>query len=112
MAYQAAAAKFGTVDHNGTTLALTQQAYSDNYGTDGGVRYYAAAVDADCNEYCVEWDTTAAWNDAVESMHEAEQAVSQAGGIGKPDYDSADVSMVEDESNACAWATPAGIKAL
>ena len=50
MDYQSASAKFGTVEHNGVTLALTQQAYANNYGTNGGERYCATLVDEVADE--------------------------------------------------------------
>ena len=96
MDYQSAAAEFGTVEHNGMTLALTQQAYVNNYGTDGAVRYYAAAIDTDGNDYRVEWDTTARW-DAAEAAHKADPENNDA---------------PEDESLACDWDSPAEITAL
>ena len=96
MDYQAAAAKYGTVEHNGTVLALTQQAYAENHGTDGGVRYYAAAIDAEGNEYRVEWDTTAAW-DAITKAYWA---------------DPENAPTPDDESLACDWTAPAAVIAL
>lgn len=94
--HQAAAAKFGTVEtSDGTTLALTQQAYADNHGTDGGVRYYAGAIDEDGNAYRVSWDTTAAW-DAREAAYRA---------------DPENAAPAEDESDACDWSAPAEIVA-
>lgn len=93
--YAQYAAKFGAVEHNGLTLALTQQAYVSNYGTDGGVRYYAAAVDAEGNEYRVEWDTTPAWDEADEAAQNGD-----------------DNGYCDDESNACDWDTPAKVTAL
>ena len=96
MNYQAAAAKFGTVTHEGVELALSQQAYADNYGTDGGVRYFAKAIDVDGNEYRVSWDTTAAW-DANEAAYQAD-----------PESNTPN----EDESEACDWTSPAEVVAL
>lgn len=61
-AHRVAAKKFGTVEHDGRTLALTQQAYCDAYGTDGTVCYYASAVDDEGGTYKVRWDTTADWD--------------------------------------------------
>jgi hypothetical protein len=48
---------FGDVTHNGITVHLTQQAYAENCGTDGGVYYQAKGVDNDGNEYRVTWST-------------------------------------------------------
>ena len=93
MTYQDAAAKFGTVDHNGATLAITQVAYMDNYGTDGGVRYYAKAIDAEGDAYLVAWDTTVAWDERCATAAETGDAL-------------------DDESDACDWGAPASIKAV
>ena len=50
-------AKYGTIDHNGKTLTLTQQAYLDGDGSNDCEGYYsAAAVDADGNDYKVRWE--------------------------------------------------------
>ena len=57
------AADYGTVTFNGVLYTLTQDAYCDNYGTDGGVRYYAHATDAAGNKYRVAWDTTIEWDE-------------------------------------------------
>ena len=89
-----AASEFGTVEHNGVELALTQQAYVN--GTDGAVRYYAAAIDTDGNDYRVEWDTTARW-DAAEAAYKTDPANNDA---------------PEDESLACDWNNPVEITAL
>jgi hypothetical protein len=72
---------YGSVQYNGQTLAMTQYAYCDNYGTYGAVRYYAQAKDADGNVYRVAWDTTAEW-DALEPEDRT------------------------DESDACDWSAP------
>ena len=43
---------FGTVQHAGKTLNLTQNAFLDCDGSSTGQRYYsAAAIDSDGNEY-------------------------------------------------------------
>lgn len=83
--------QYGTVTHSGKTLTLTQQAYVSNNGTDGGVRYYAAAIDADGNEYMVAWDTTPAWDERLAANDESDSF---------------------DESEACDWDTPADIREL
>ncbi len=67
---------FGTVQHAGKTLNLTQNAFLDCDGSNNGERYYSAgAVDADGNEYKVRWEI----------------------------YDGFDG---DDESNACDWENP------
>jgi hypothetical protein len=83
------AAKFGTVEFSGKTYTLTNQAQADNHGTEGLVRYYAKAVDADGTEHLVAWDTTQAWDEA--------------------DKDS---GLCDDESNACDWDSPVSVKAV
>lgn len=92
-AHHVAAKKFGTVNHDGITLALTQQAYANNYGTDGGVCYRASAIDAEGRAYLARWDTTDAW-DAREAAYRA---------------DPENASPAEDESEACDWSAPVEI---
>jgi hypothetical protein len=77
----------GTVEFNGITYTLTQDAYCDNYGTDGGVRYYAHATGPDGGEYRVAWDTTEAW-------------------------DALDGEDRWDEGDACDWADPVEVIAI
>ena len=56
-------ARFGTVNHNGKTLTLTQNAFLDCDGSNTGERYYSAgAVDADGNEYKVRWEIYAGFD--------------------------------------------------
>ena len=64
-----AANPFGDVIHNGVTVHLTQQAYADNCGTAGDVRYRAKGIDDAGNEYLVTWDT---YDNAVEIENEDE----------------------------------------
>lgn len=44
----------GAVEHNGKTLACTQQAYCDNYN-EIGTCYKAKAIDIDGNSYTIIW---------------------------------------------------------
>ena len=74
---------FGTITFNGQVFTLTQEAYADNFGTDGGVRYYAGAVDTDGNEHQVTWGLK----------------------ISIEDY-----KNLEDESNACDWDNPISVE--
>ena len=75
-------ARFGTINHNGKTLTLTQQAYLHCDGSDTGERYYrASAVDAEGNDYRVRWEL----------------------------YEGFDG---EDESEACDWDSPSEIVEL
>jgi hypothetical protein len=87
---------YGTVTYNDKTIHLSQQAYADNYGTDGDVRYYAHGVDDNGVEYRVAWETTAAWD--------AEQAAYRA----DPDNF---VASIEEE-DACNWSSPIEAKEL
>ena len=80
----------GDVTFDGLLIHLTEQAYANNYGTDGGVRYYAHGVTDDGTEYLVAWDTTAAWD--------AEQDAYRA------DPDNFTSSIPEDQ--ACDWSEP------
>jgi hypothetical protein len=80
--------KLGDVTLNGTTIHLTQQAFADSAGTDGGVAYFAHGVDDEGNEYQVRWETTAAWN-ALQASYRND-----------PDNTDCD-SIPEDE--ACDW---------
>ena len=77
-------------------IHLTEQAHVSNYGTDGGVRYYANGVDDSGNRYKIAWDTTPAWDAACEALRNGEEPAEDA-----PD--------VEDESNVCDWNEPADI---
>jgi len=68
--------KFGTVEYNGKTLWLTQQAYITNnpYNLQA-VMYEALAVDEGDNEYMVRWLPRQDW-------------------------------LAEDEESACNWDKP------
>ena len=75
-------AKYGTIDHNGKTLTLTQQAYLDGDGSNDCEGYYSAsAVDADGNDYKVRWEI-------------------------RDGFDG------EDEGDACDWDKPSSIREL
>ena len=61
-------AKYGTVQHNGMTLTLTQQAFLTCDGSNTGERYYSAgAVDSEGNNYRVRWDIYDGFDGADES---------------------------------------------
>ena len=77
----------GTVEFEGQTLYLTQQAYIDNKGTDGDCVYRATAIDEKGNDYTVTWD-------AYETDEENECYIDSEG-------DS--MGSYDDESNACDW---------
>ena len=99
MEYQTAAKKFGTVMNDSTEVAMTQAAYMENYGS--GVRYYAAGVDQQGNDYLIAWDTTNAWDEASESYQAAIRNGSDP-----------EIGMLDDESNACDWSSPVEIKSV
>ena len=82
-------------------VAMTQNAYMDNHGTDGGVRYYANGVDVFGNTYHIAWDTTQAWDDASDRINAALKNGEAS------DY--LDVGLLQDESNACEWDSPASV---
>jgi hypothetical protein len=102
--------QYGTIKHAGVTLWLTEQAVCDNYGTDGGVRYYAKAIGSDGNTYNVAWDTTEAWDLASErAMLSAESNLDDKQTARLAELDDMALPDVNDESNACDWGTPARI---
>ena len=101
MNFQDAQKEFGSVTHNGVEIAMTQNAYVDNFGANGGVRYYSAGVDANGNTYEISWDTTQPWDDANDRINAAGLAGEE------PDY--IDIGMMQDESNACDWDSPASV---
>jgi hypothetical protein len=88
---------YGTVQHNGTTIRLTQGAYfAAEQGQDP---YYAArGIDAQGNEYRVTWQTTQEWDEHV-AAHEADREK----GI--------DTGHL-DEGNACDWDNPDTVELL
>ena len=66
--------KYGTVENGGKTFYITQNPYI----SDDGSYYEALAIDADENEYLIQWDTTEDWR-------------------------SRDIADQWDESEACDW---------
>ena len=111
------AKRYGTVKVDGKKYWLKQQAFVDNYGTDGGVRYYASAIDRRGNQFKIAWDTTASWDamnkavnlrerikqaenngeDCLVERHELEQITSDWGDVDSYNF---------DESDACDWDKP------
>ena len=71
---KAFADKFGTVEKDRKTFYITQLAYI----SDDGSYYEALAIDADENEYLIQWDTTEDWK-------------------------SREIADQWDESEACDW---------
>lgn len=93
-------------------LTLDDQAYVDNFGTDGGVAWQQDGVDAAGNRYRVMWLPTAAWQIA-ERFAKAEIAgdeqlmaeiIEENGGDSFVD--------VQDQSNACDWDEPWSINLI
>jgi hypothetical protein len=83
---------FGDVTVDGTLIHLTQQAFIENYGTDGDVRYYAHGVDEAGVQYRVAWELTPERKEQ-EERHRAD------GHVGLCDCN-------DDESIACDWDAP------
>lgn len=90
----------GTVEYQGKTIYLTQQAHADNTyrdGRNGDLVYRAHGIDTNGNEYRVEWETTAEWDD-----HQSRDEYH--------DHNGADTcGWCEDESNACDWDSPSRV---
>lgn len=102
--------EYGTVEFGGKTYILTQQAYCNNYGTDGGVRYYAHAVaadDADDATYKVVWDTTEEWDNHQSGGEEHPREYDDDNNEIYPNGMSC--NFCEDESNACDWDKPVNV---
>jgi len=104
---------YGTVNFEGKTYKLEQQAYVENYKD--GVAYFARATDENGDEYEVIWLTTTAWDNAQEydQLQREQEAVERFG------HDFSDekaerlaeleemaLPSIEDESNACDWDNP------
>ena len=94
MSIDYSANNFGDVTFEGKLIHLTEQAYANNCGTDGGVRYYAKGVDDSGVDYLVAWDTTDAWD--------AEQDAYRA------DPENFEASLQEED--ACDWSSPVSIR--
>ena len=72
-----------TVNYEGKDYTLTQEAYMA--GTHDQPHYEAHAVDADGNEYMVQWDVVDNWQEIAETG---------------------------DQSDMCDWDNPASVEAL
>jgi hypothetical protein len=96
--------EYGEVTLGDITVALTMQAYCNNYGTDGGVRYYARAVDTGGATYRVTWDTSIDWDTHV--CDEDQQQDSQGQDI------PLSCTWCEDENNTCDWDNPTSIEPI
>jgi len=86
MTLEQQAERYGTVEHDGATLVLTQDAYAD--GTYDDPYYSAHAVDADGNMYKVRWETTLEWDAQQEAFREG--------------HLDDDAGFIEEE-DACDW---------
>jgi RecJ-like exonuclease len=98
---------FGKATFNGIEYVLQQDAYVDNYGTDGEIRYYAAAKDAQGNEYMVTWGTSEDWNNASE---EWKNICKEYEPKSAPEYECP--AILQDESNACDWDNPINVELI
>jgi len=104
-----------------------EDAYSDNYGCDGEVRYYATATDAQDKKYNVTWVTTDAWDNS-EKIFKLEQKINE---LKENDPDNENTKNwieelhkeileleqlptcnVEDESNSCDWNNPKSVEVV
>lgn len=112
-------AQNGSVSFEGKKYIITDQAYCDNYGTDGEVRYYAHAIDEDNtgNSYKVTWQTTLKWDRSCE-LARMEEAANYSN-----DFTAAEderflelkemtLCDIEDESNACDWDSPINVELI
>lgn len=107
---------YGTVTFKGENYILTQQAYIDNYGTDGEVKYYAHAEDEEGRTFKVVWETTSIWDLAGELYNLELKEKYQSQNFTEEDAErmeelSEDYSSdyIEDESNACDWDKPVDV---
>jgi hypothetical protein len=104
----------GTVEHEGETLYLIQQAYVENHGS--GVAYFANAVDKTGKAYSVQWDTTPDWDLAqelakIEARQEYEELdVEDQARLSE--LKAMDLPDPYDEGEACDWDNPVSIKEL
>ena len=83
----------GTVEHDGDTIYLTQQAYV----SDDGQTYRSRGVDIDDNGYRITWINLYADH---RCGHDGNCAVEGCNG------------WCEDESNACDWDNPLSVELL
>ena len=110
--------KYSTVEFEGKTYALTQDAFVDNYGTNGDVCYRAMAIDEQGNKYNVIWYLDEAYEkngkdynryikltDLSEHQPLDDDEQSEFDTL----IDDGQPSPNEDESNACDWDEPAHI---
>lgn len=107
-----------TIEHGNKELVLTEEAFPNNYGTNGEVRYHANAIDADGNEYRVVWETTVEWDLCSElAQLELKENYGDISNEEKERMDELIISgysseYIEDESNACDWSEPYDIEEI
>ena len=122
--------EYGSVTYKGIEYILTQQAYVGNYGTDGGVRYYASGINpATGDRVIVAWDTTPEWDKLCEDCNRYDSISQSIGNIHyqsedelakleselaelKAEYDGSvpDIDLLNDESDACNWDNPVDVE--
>ncbi len=94
---------YGTVTIAGATINLTEQAYANNYGTDGAVRYYAhgdlLCADGTTERVKVCWETTPEWDEMQDAYRNGDDPQP-----GMPDPN--------DESMACDWDNPISFRSV
>ena len=97
----------GTVEHEGKTIYLIQQAYADGIGED--IHYDASGVDIDGNVYHVRWETTEAWDNAVAEYAAERRDYDEAHAQGRSTEYPECPTLLDDESNACDWDNPSSV---
>jgi len=117
--------QFGSIDFEGKKYFLTEIAYVNNYGTNGEVRYYADAIDAEGKEYRITWETSEEYDKACELMHLETSLTDFRGCLDEgeelrkkeieeriAELEAEDVRSFycEDESNACDWDYPMSVE--
>jgi hypothetical protein len=115
---------YGTVTFKGKTYKLIQDAYVDNYGTNGAVRYYVKAIGEDYKTYLVTWETTEKFDDAcrlayLDARYEDEEddlpqvLIEERYALyEKYDNDPPSSTYAEDEGNACDWDNPISVESI
>jgi len=112
---------YGTVNYEGKTYKMNQDAYPENYGTDGEIRYYATAIGPDGAEYNITWETTKGWDKANAEAKRVEELLAEQklGYLNEAEetelatlLDSPNTSWLDDESNACDWDRPIDVQRI
>ena len=98
----------------GIEVTLTQDAYADNCGTDGEIRYYARAVDKVGNEYKVTWETLPEW-DLIQELYRLdtmdERSMDDEDRARQAELRAMQLPTGDDDSDACDWDHPVEIVA-